>query len=239
MFRRLIAVALATAAVGFVPVLQAPPAQAAQNNDTLVQAWYRVFLDRTSEAASSDNGRFYWVDKLNRGQRPSDVLWEITHSREYVEREISAYYNDILDRAPDSGASYWIENAVNGGMNLEWVYQNLEASQENFDQWYYPEYVVKYWYYDILGRYNVSSGEASYWLDRARQVGRLQAVREIYYSDEAIRYRVNEHYKHILYRFEGADFSGLSYWYPKEVENDVNVQVLLASTPEFVQKRVY
>jgi hypothetical protein len=237
--RRLLAIALLCATAGLLPVVQAPQAQAVVNNDTLVQAWYRQFLGRTPEAAAGDSGRYYWVGKLDQGQRPSDLLWQITHSREYVEREVSAYYNDLLGRAPDPGAAYWIDNAAYRGMNLEWVYQNISASQEFYDAWYTKEWVVDDWYSGMLGRYNVSAGEQSYWLNRARQVGRLQAVREIYYSDEAIRYRVNEHYKDILYRFDGADFSGLSYWYPKEIENDVNVQVLLASTAEFVQRRVY
>lgn len=221
----------------------APAAQAAPTTDTTVRAWYVEFLGRSREAAEADPGRQYWVRQIDAGTRPSDALWAITHSREYVEREIAGYYNDHLGRAPDPGAAYWVENAVSRGMALEWVEQNFLASDEYFsDNFGYSlggTYVVDDWYYDILGRFNASDGEEAYWADRARRVGRLQAVREIYYSDEAIRYRINEHYKNLLFRFEGADFGGLAYWYPKEVESDINVQVLLASTPEFATKRQY
>ncbi len=177
-------------------------------------------------------------------QAPADVLWTITHSREYVEREIARYYNEHLRRAPDRGASSWVEGAVAGRFPLEWVEQNIMASPEYWEVHYGSilgdGYPVTYWYYDVLGRSTgASDGERAYWADRSRRIGRLGALREVWYSDEAVRHRINEHYKDLLYRFEGADIAGLNYWSPKERESDINVQVLLASTPEYRSKREY
>lgn len=223
----------------------APAAQAAPTTDTTVQAWYREFLGRSAEQARNDPGRQHWVRQIDAGMRPSDALWAITHSREYVEREVAAYYNEHLGRAPDPGAAYWVDSAVNRGMALEWVELNILGSSEyrqrsTFDTGFGTEFAVEWFYlYETLGRYEGSPGEISYWSNRIRQVGSFQAVRELWYTDEAVRYRINEHYKDLLYRFEGADFGGLAYWYPKEVESDINVQVLLASTPEFATKREF
>lgn len=227
--RTLTAVAIvAGSLLGFT----APAAQAAPTNRTVVNAWYDDFLGRDADA---DPGSTYWVSQLDR-QAPGDVLWTITHSREYVEREVAAYYNDLLGRAPDRGASYWVEGVLAGRFPLEWVRQNILASQEYYDDWYIKAFVVDDWYGDILGRFGASDGEAAYWLDRASRVGRLQAVREIYYSDEAVRYRINQHYR-LMYR--DADIAGINYWYGKEVESDINVQVLIAASPEYRVRREY
>ena len=219
----------------------APAAQAAPTTDTTVRAWYIEFLGRSAEQANNDPGRQYWVRRIDAGMRPSDALWAITHSREYVEREVAARYNEYLLRAPDAGARSWVDGAASGRFPLEWVEQNLLASQEYVDRRTFglgDGYVPRFWYLHVLGR-SAPEGEEAYWAGRIRQVGRLNALRELWYSDEAVRYRINEHYKSLLYRFEGADFAGLAYWYPKEVESDINVQVLLASTPEFATKRQY
>lgn len=233
--------AMAALAMGFELLAGASPAQAAVNNDTTVQAWYRTFLGRTDAQAKADSGRYYWVDRLDRGARPSDVVWALLHSEEYANREVSSYYNLDLGRAPDAGAAYWINSVAHRGMALEWVEQNVLASEEFFQRFSYGDGdatpVVRLWYFDILGRGNPSDGELRYWADRVRRVGRLQAVREIWYSDEGVRNRINQNYQDVLLR--SADFGGVQYWYPKEVESDVNVKTLLASTPEFISTRVY
>lgn len=239
--RRVCAITASAALALGVGVALAPASQAAVNNDTITQAWFRYFFGLYGEEGRADADRARYVARLDAGEKASDVLWSLTHSRRYVEQEITGYYNDHLGRAPDSGASYWVDGALNRGMALEWVEQNILASNEYFEDHFGNSLgasaTVKYWYSDILGRYNAGDGEANYWAARQRQVGRLQVVREIWYSDEAVRYRIDDNYSDVLGR--DADFAGLSYWYGKEVESDINVAVLLGTTQEFYSRRVY
>lgn len=242
MFRRLIAVALATAAVGLVPVVQAPPAQAAQNNDTLVQAWYRTFLGRDYSNAAADTGRYYWVDMLNRGVSREYVLGGILRNNEYANREVSSYYTDYLGRPADRGAAYWIDQTAHHDMAWEWVAQNVLASQEYFNLYNYSgtaEEFVENLYIDVLGRYptDADAGGINYWARRYYQVGSLNLVRELWYTDEAVSVRLDDHYRDLLYR--GVDFDGLNYWAPRERQSDISVQVALASTNEFFSNRAY
>lgn len=233
--KRALALAAATLTVGLMSAVVAPPAAAAPTDRTVVNAWYRDFLDRD---AAADPGSQYWVDRIA-VSKPADALWAITHSREYTEKQVTSAYNDYLFRAPDGGAAYWVDGAVAGRFPVEWAQQNILASQEYSDRWsgsYDRANIASGWYLNVLGR-SASTGDAAYWGARIDRVGRLTALREIWYSDEAVRKRINDHYRDLLRR--DADFPGLGYWYGKEVESDVNVQVLLASTPEYRSTREY
>jgi len=53
-------------------------------------------------------------------------------------------------------------------------------------------------------------------MDRLNRVGNLQTVREIWYTDEGVRYRLNQNYGKTLRR--SVDFSGVQYWYPFEMQ---------------------
>lgn len=232
---RLVAAAATAAVLSISALLAAPAATAAVGDDrAVVNGWYQDFLGRD---AKTDPGSQYWVDRLA-AQAPADVLWTITHSREFNGNEVAASYNDYLGRAPDRGASYWVDGTTAQSFPLEWVDQNLLASNEYFQRWG-VRYAgnagpVSIWYIDVLGR-TASDGEKAYWARRVDQIGRLGALRELWYSDEAVRGRINDHYSALLSR--DADFAGLSYWSPKEVESDINVAVLLASTPEYRSKQ--
>ncbi|MGX5654762.1 DUF4214 domain-containing protein [Geodermatophilus nigrescens] len=219
--------------------MQATPAQAAVNNDTIVQSWYRNFLGRSADSARADAGHWYWVSLLDRGYSRQWVLGGILRSHEYANREVSSYYNDLLGRAPDPGAGYWIDQTAFHGMAWEWVEQNILASPEYFNRFNYSRSAgvfIGNLYYDVLGR-SASDGEMSYWAGRYAQVGALNTVREIWYSDEGVRYRLNENYLDILFR--GADFAAVSYWSPLERQSDIAVQVELASSAEYLSRRVY
>lgn len=230
--RRGLAAALAAAALlAPLTLVAAPAATAATGDDrAVVDNWYADFLGRD---ASADPGSQYWVDQL-KVRAPGDLLWSITHSREYVEDEVTDIYNGYLDRAPDSGANYWVEGATAQRFPIEWAEQNVLASAE-YARHHYADTlgesnVATWWYRDVLGR-EASAGEAAYWAGRSARIGRLGALRELWYSDEAVRGRINEHYNYLLSR--DADLPGLNYWYPKEVESDINVQVLLAASQEY------
>ena len=85
-----------------------------------------------------------------------------------------------------------------------------------------------------VGYREPTPGEVAYWTGRVRAVGALVAFREIYYTPEAVTYRIEQWYSLLLQRY--PDDRERAYWYPREVEPDVNVGVLIASTPEYAAK---
>lgn len=236
--RRLFActVAATALAVGIAPSAAAVPSTA----DSVTVAWYEDYLYRLQEDAIGDRGRQYWIDRMNAGLRGSDALWAITHSPEYNDIHVEYIYIGYLDRLPDDGARYWVDGTNAGRFPIEWVEQNVLASQEFADGLAGSsaaetrENITASWYVSVLGRdrgdYRI--GEIRYWSERIRQNGRLGALRELWYSPEAIRSRINRWY--IVYLGRDASETDLSYWYAKEVESDGNVQVLIGSSPEYV-----
>jgi hypothetical protein len=234
MFRRLIAVALAAAAVGLVPVLHAAPAQAdTAANDQIVQSWYADFLGR--EDPASDPGRSYWVGLLEQGVPRQYVLGSILRSYEYSNLEVGDYYRDLLGRAPDPGASYWIDQTVNHDMAWEWVAQNILASPERRGNYTGAYGYVFYLYGPVLGRLpgDSDAGALDYWTNRYNQVGALNVVRELWYTDEAVQFRLSGNYDFLLLR--ELDQDGLGYWAPRERQSDITTQVELASTDEYAE----
>lgn len=235
----------AAAVLGAVPSASAAPAVPVPagavdplelvSNDALVRAWYRDFLGRTPAQALSDTSRRYWVAALDAGAAPSDVLWAITHGREHVEQQVTSSYLDLLGRAPDAGAGAWVDGVLAGRFPLEWVEQNVLASDElarlRAGGAGGTEFLVDAWYARVLGRVRVSGAEEAYWGARIAAVGRLGALRELYYAPEAVAHRVRGHHSALLRR--AASAAEVAYWSPKEVESDVNVAVLLASSPEY------
>jgi hypothetical protein len=235
MFRRLLAVALASVAVGLMPVLYAAPAQAASaTNDQIVRFWYQTVLGRLDPA--SDPGRSYWVGMLDRGVPREYVLGSIVRSHEYAELEVGRYYNRFLYRAPDPGARYWIDQTADHDMAWEWVAQNILASPERQARAHRTSQYVNGLYLDVLGRFPgpADSGAVGYWSNRYEQVGALTLVREIWYTDEAVRHRLNLNYQFQLGR--DVDQAGLDYWVPRERQSDITVQVDLASTAEYADR---
>jgi len=208
------------------PVVAAAATSTAAADDALVQAWYRVYLGRTAAQAAGDSGRTYWVKQLQSGAKQSDVLWRILHSREYNQLEIADMYDAYLGRTMDSGAKYWVDSTSDRGMALEWVEQNILAS----DEYARSGSLVKRWYADVLYR-SPSAGEVAYWDGRVKAKGRLTALRELWYASEVVDLHLAFNYEALLGR--AVDAGGRAYWYPKQVESDVNVKTLIGATTEF------
>jgi len=203
---------------------------AAATNDALVQSWYQDFLGRLDPSA--DPGRQYWVNRLDRGERPSDVLWSLTETREYAQVNVQALYETLLERAVDPGAEYWISGVDQRGMALEWVAQNIYASDEFYRDvaGSNPRELVTIWYLSLTGR-EPFPGEVNYWVDRLQSINRLQVLREFWYAPESVESRVIGNYVVLLGRQPSP--GEVRYWSPLERESDRNVGVLIASTPEY------
>jgi len=221
--RRRTSALLAALAVSAGVLVGAPAASAAPGDRELVDRWYANFLGRLA-----DPGSQYWIDRLTI-QAPADVLWAITHSEEYNASSIGLYYRALLNREPDRGARYWVDGTNAQRFPLEWALQNILASAE-YRAGKNSTTVINGYYDTLLGR-APSPGEVSYWSTRLSAAGSLATVREIYYSSEAVSKRVVDTYDQLLDRAPSA--GEVSYWYPKQVENSINVDVLIASTPEY------
>lgn len=228
-------------------VVATPVATAASNqpsNQTVVNAWYDDFLGRDAQV---DPGSKVWVAALDRGEAPDAVVTAVLGSREHVTRAITGYYVDLLGRSPDPGATYWIDGVVRGDFPLEWVEQNVYASEE-----YAARHadgrapgeasrpprpdgptasLVRWWYDALLNRSDQSDGEIDYWSRRIAAVGRLGALREMWCSSQAVRCRVVENYYELLPR--GPDGPGADYWAPREAVSKIAVVIAFAASQEY------
>lgn len=231
MMTKVLAALAATTMIAGATLVAAPAATAA-STATTVEAWYADFLSRDADA---DAGSRYWVDQIDADARASDQVWAITHSEEYHRNDITFSYAISLGREPDAGAHYWLEGANAQRFPLEWVAQNVAASPEAVAAANGRGDLIATWYYTALsagGDVRIPSpGEVAYWQGRVRAVGALGAYRELYYTPEAISYRVEGWYLGLLNREPSP--GEVAYWYPKEVESDINVGVLIASTDEY------
>ena len=236
--RRFLTGVLAGAAVLAVGWHGAPPASAA-DNDHLVQAWYRVYLERSAADAAGDPGRLYWTNRLNDGDTRESVLHDILVSREYVQRDIADYYSRFLARGLDPGARYWVDGVVRGDFVAEWAGQQVAASDEYYRTWTSgatdaDAQFIRTLYFDLLGR-SAAGAEVEYWRGVLAREGRLALVRGIWYADEGVVVRLDRNYRTVLGR--SADAGGRSYWTPIERNSDHVVRYRLGSTDEFVRNR--
>lgn len=235
--KRKLSTALAAAAMVTLGSVAAPPAHAATTNDEIVQAWYRVYLGRTTQNAAADTGRAYWVGRLDAGDPREVVLDQLLGNQEYVKREIGDYYSRYLGRSLDSGAQYWIDGVVDGDFVAEWAAQLIVSSDEYYKTWTAGSTdtdgsFIRSLYYDLLHR-SASDGEVGYWKGQLTKNGRLATVRGIWYADEAVRVRVDTNYRTVL--GHPVDDAGFGYWKTIEAASDHVVRYRLGATDEFAR----
>ncbi|MBF5082206.1 hypothetical protein [Quadrisphaera sp. INWT6] len=223
--------AVLAAAVGLAT---AAPASAAPTDATVVEAWHRDFLQRGAGAADQERCTGF-ITTFGAVAAADDL----TRTREYAEHQVGQVYRELLQRSPDPGAAYWVDGVAEGGFPLEWVVQNVLASQEYADLWAgahgsrKPSVTAGAWVLALLDR-RATPGEEAYWGDRITQVGRLGALRDLYYTPEGVRHRIDGHYRELLDR--PADGGGTSYWYGLESTDDRAVQVQIAASPEYRER---
>lgn len=229
--RSVLAAALLSAALGLTA---AAPASAAPSDRTVVDAWHHDFLQRGANDADLDR---YTSFITTFG--PVAAADDLTRTRAYAEHQVALVYGELLQRRPDAGASYWVDGVAEGRFPLEWVTQNVLASQEYADLWARahgsrsPQVTANAWIMALLDR-KATAGEEDYWGRRTTQVGRLGALRDLYYTPEGVRARIDRHYRELLGR--PADGGGTSYWYGLETKDDRAVQVQIAASPEYRER---
>lgn len=228
--KRFITTAVAGALAAGVLATTALPATAASlGSSEVVANWYQDFLGRNLAAARNDPGHLVWSDQLDAGAPRAQVLAEIARSPEYAQINVVQLYALLLGRAPDDGASYWLEN-IPRGMAVEWVEQNVLASAE-FRQgsdddatWVGELYAL------LLGR-EANAGETRYWVQQLRQTGPLATVRSIWFTDEATDARTTRQYVRLLGRT--PDGGEVAYWRESEKQSDLATSIAFASSPEY------
>jgi len=233
--RRLLAAAAvaALAAVGLPATAQAAEGD---KNDRLVEQWYVDVLQRPANQTQAQSGRQFWTDRLNAGDTRLRILESIESSSEFADKTVGGYYEEYLGRpANDKGSEYW-KNGVRADMEPEWVEQNILASAEYAGR--SGENPVDEWYSDILGRSGSNSanpGEEEYWKGRVRAVGSLAAVREIWYSGEAVERRVRTAYDELLGRSQ-VSTQEVDYWYNTAVAGRLAFRNQIATSDEYAAR---
>ena len=223
--------AAAAIAAGLLAATAVPAGAATPNSREVVANWYQDFLGRNLAAARNDTGSQVWADRLDSGEPRAQVLAEIVRSKEYARTNVTALYRTLLDRAPDPGAGYWLDN-VPQGMAVEWVEQNILASRE-FRAGRSDAALVADLYAYVLDR-KPRAGETSYWVGQLRGAyGRedLRLVRAIWYTDEAADARTIAQYQNLLGRTPNA--GEVAYWRGSEKASDLATSIAFASTGEY------
>ena len=229
----------ATAVVGaviaaVVGLTTAAPASAAPTDATVVEAWHHDFLQRGAGAA--DQQRYTAFMTTFGAVAAAD---DLTRTREYAEHQVGQVYREHLQRTPDAGAAYWVDGVAEGRFALQWVTQNVLASQEYADLWAAvhgsrkPSVTANAWILALLDR-RATPDETAYWGHRIAQVGRLGALRDLYYTSEGVHQRIDSHYRALLGR--PVDGGGYYYWYGLETHDDRAVQVQIAASPEYRER---
>jgi len=136
-------------------------ATSSEYRNNLVSGWYQTFLDRVADAG----GLSYWMGALGSGSTDEQVIARILGSSEFYDFDcgsspdgfVSAIYEDLLGRSPDSGGlSYWA-GALASGESLAQVAYAIATSSE------YRDNLVSGWYQTFLDR-AVDSDGLGYWM---------------------------------------------------------------------------
>ncbi|TNM64098.1 hypothetical protein FHN55_14800 [Streptomyces sp. NP160] len=229
--RGALAAAVLAATLGAVG---AAPASAAPSDRTVVDAWHHDFLQRGADDAGFDRYTSF-IQTFG----PVAAADDLTKTREYAQHQVGQLYWKHLQRQPDPGAAYWVDGVAEGRFPLEWVNQNILASPEYAALWAKvygsskPSVTADAWIRTLLNR-RASADETAYWGDRIKRYGRLGALRDLYYTPEAVYQRINGHYLELLDR--PVDGGGYSYWYGLETKDDRAVQVQIAASPEYRER---
>lgn len=172
--------------------LSTAPGASAVTPRRLVDTRYGSFLNHHGPDPDSR----YWVDQIDASAKPSDVLWAIAHTEEHTVLGVGLWYSVYLGRLPDPGARWWVDGTTAGRFPLEWVRQNVAASPEHTGSPRRQGLLVEDWLSSPAGSpagpREPSSGEVDHWEGRVRAVGPLAAFREIYYTSEAARDRIEQ-----------------------------------------------
>ena len=224
--------ATATSAANNTSAFSASIGFAGNSNTLFVNSLYGLLLNR-----APDSGSVGWVNALNSGASPTQVVLGIESSTEYLADQIDALYERYLNRAADAtGLQNYLGLLLAGG-TLEQVAEGLVSSQEYFqDHGSTNQGYVNGLYHDVLGRAG-SPAEVNAWvvaLDGG--TSRDQVAVDFLTSTEYRTDLVTGYYSEFLGR--APDSAGLNGWVSALESGSTDQQVLagILGSPEGFQK---
>lgn len=192
------------------------------------------FLDR----AATDTEVARGVNRMADGTARSAIVEDYAESDEWVSALITRFYDSTLGREPDdAGLRHWIDQ-IDGGLTPAQVASRFYASAEYFNR---SGGTTRGWvtdlYEEILLRHPDASG-LDHWAGKADAgVSRITIAADFYGSLESRRTRVTGLYGALLGRT--PDRGGLDHWSDRLGNGrDIELAVLLASSPEYYQRAV-
>lgn len=230
--RSVVAVAVAAVVLTLLPVGGPSPVGAAPDPDgCFVQRSYQVFLGRDGTASEI----WGYVDFIRNGMPRSQVPAALSTGDEWLRAEVTALYQQALDRNPDpDGLAYWVGQLRRG------VLVNAIAAQIYGSGEFYrragstTDGFVADLYDRILHRAPDSAGLA-FWRREVGTRGRARVAADFFASIESRRDRVTRLYQEILGR--APDAEGREYWADRlRTVNDVRLAASLASASEFSER---
>ncbi len=155
--------------------------ESAEHRGIQIDSYYTTFLDRPADSF----GRQTWINRMLNGMTEETVIGSFLTSPEYQilnplsDPFVTALYNDVLDRSPDTlGLTTFVTVLGNGTATPAGVVQSFLASQE------YHLLVVNSFYTNFLQRAPDTIGQ-TYWVQQLDQ-GLLdaQSIAETFLSSQ-------------------------------------------------------
>ncbi|HYI62290.1 MAG TPA: DUF4214 domain-containing protein [Acidimicrobiales bacterium] len=223
----LLAVVLVAGAL--LPGVGSGPAGAAPDEEgCFVQRGHQVFLDRDATASEIAG----WTALFDAAVPRSRLPEALATSDEWLSVEVTALYQQALDRNPDeAGRIYWIDRLRRGAMVTR-IGSQIYGSDEFYaraggtDDGFVTDLYAR-----ILHRAPDAAG-LEFWRPQVLTRGRPRVAADFLASSESRRDRVTRLYNEVLGR--APDAEGLAFWAEQlRTVNDVRLAVQLASSGEF------
>ncbi len=189
------------------------------------------FSDASPQDWSAGRDTYNVVFLLEDGTPKPEILGLFVGGERFANASVRRVYAELLGREPDGDARYWTDR-IPRGMAVEWVEQNVMASEEYGGRAQDASWVAEHLYPDVLGRPG-SRAEGEYWASRVGQLGRLGVVRAIWYSPEGVGGRVADNYAELLGR--PASAGEVDWWRASEARSDLATRVAIAASPEYAR----
>jgi hypothetical protein len=230
--RMQIAVVVVVAVLG---VASAAWAGVPSSNERHVQNVYRCELFRDP---ADPAGKAFWTNQLDTGQitRPG-MANAFVHSDEWRGVVVTGWYFTYLNREPDSGVTFWMNQLATSTVNE--VEPRFAASAEAYaNGGGTNSSYIDFIYNTLLGRSAEPAGQASWGSYLASGGSRAGFVRGVFNSDEAFGVYVDDAYGFYLERT--ADAGGRSAWvsFQKGGKSIADLDAAFLGSDEFYQRAV-
>jgi uncharacterized membrane protein len=174
-------------------------------NTAYVRGLYRTVLHRDAEPA----GLAYWLAKLASGSTQTQVAWGIINSVEHRRNEVDAFYQTLLDRAPDAASASWVDMLQRDGNEAE-VIEGIASSAEFTATHASNAAFVADLYRRLLGREADQDGDVYWQHQLARGMSRSAVAAGFLDSVESADLAAVANYAAFLQR--PGDVQGQAYW---------------------------